>query len=50
MEPEFVICDACGEEIPADEANFDAFGYGVLCNECYAEARFEIEPEEEDCA
>lgn len=48
MEPlDFVICDVCGQEIPGDEANYDAFCHGVLCNECYAEAMWEIEDEGE---
>lgn len=32
------ICGCCGDEIPVDEANEGgSLGYGVLCNDCYAE-------------
>lgn len=50
MEPlDFVICDVCGQEIPGDEANYDAFCHGVLCNECYADAMWaEMEEDDED--
>ncbi len=36
---EWTICDCCGEEILVEEANDGGeFGYGTLCNDCYAEA------------
>lgn len=41
---EITVCDCCGEEIPQSEANDGTkFGYGTLCNECYAEASSEDE-------
>ncbi len=39
MDEGLTICDCCGTEIPVREANDGAeFGYGALCNDCYAEA------------
>lgn len=32
------ICDKCSKEIPINNANdADQFGFGTLCNDCYAE-------------
>lgn len=35
------MCGCCGDEIPIDEANYDSYGYGILCNDCYVECRLQ---------
>lgn len=45
---ETTVCDCCGEALDVAEANFDAFGYGTVCNECYAELLWERENEAGD--
>ena len=45
--PPTTICDRCSTEIEQDEANDGSeFGYGTLCNECYATVSFDAQDRE----